>query len=581
MKFLLALSFLILIAGCAAPTPERPDFKQLSAEIWQYRQMQSPYSSIHGEKGEKPGQLPDLSAEAMFAEYEKTQQQLVELSQVDVKSLSEQDQINHAVLTYRLQNIADEYRFKDYQVPLTSEGGFHTNMAFLARQVDVKSKASLENYLSRLSLFPHYFNQQIGWMTQGLKAGNSQPKVVLKGYENTITSFIVEDPTQSVFYQPFKQLDDHFSESEIVQLQTEAQQIIKNYVVPSYKGFLRYFTKQYYPNARTSIGVKYVPNGTEYYQNRVKHYTTTDLTVEEIHQMGLEQVAKIRAEMQQIIDSLNFSGSFSEFLTFLRTDPQFYAKTPEELLMRAAYYSKKMDAQLPKLFKHLPRTPYGVAPVPEHIAPKYTTGRYVSASSDTDAGYYWVNTYALDRRPLYELEALTLHEAVPGHHLQFALTQEMENTPEYRSDYYMSAFGEGWGLYAEKLGKEVGFYQDPYSDFGRLTYEMWRACRLVVDTGIHMKDWTRQQAIDYMKANSALSEHNITTEVDRYISWPGQALSYKIGEMTISKLRAQAEEALGNKFDVREFHFVVLKNGSLPLSMLEQQVAQYIQKNKM
>jgi uncharacterized protein (DUF885 family) len=281
--------------------------------------------------------------------------------------------------------------------------------------------------------------------------------------------------------------------------------------------------------------------------------------------------------MEEIIAQLNFKGSFADFLHFLRTDPQFYATTAEQLLKEASFIAKKMDAQLPKFFKVLPRTPYGVAPVPAHIAPKYTTGRYVGSSKPTDPGYYWVNTYALDRRPLYELEALTLHESVPGHHLQISLTKEMEDTPVYRSSYYMSAFGEGWGLYSEWIGLEAGFYQDPYANFGRLTYEMWRATRLVVDTGMHVMDWTRQQSIDYMKQNSALSQHNITTEVDRYISWPAQALSYKIGELTIKGLRQKAEQSLGNKFDIREFHYHVLKNGSVPLSLLEQQIDDYIQ----
>ena len=333
---------------------------------------------------------------------------------------------------------------------------------------------------------------------------------------------------------------------------------------------------EYIPNARTTIGVDKIPDGAAFYQNRAEYYTTTDLSAEQIHQIGLEEVKRIRAEMAEIIEQLEFDGNFAEFLSFLRTDPQFYPKTAEELLKEASFISKKMDAQLPKLFKLLPRTPYGVEPVPDHIAPKYTTGRYIGASKETDAGYYWVNTYALDRRPLYELEALTLHEAVPGHHLQISLAREMADTPLYRSSYYISAFGEGWGLYSEWLGLEVGFYQDPYSNFGRLTYEMWRAARLVVDTGMHMMGWSRQQAIDFMKENSALSEHNITTEIDRYISWPGQALSYKIGELTIKKLRKKAERQLGKRFDIREFHFQVLKNGSVPLSLLEQQIDAYI-----
>jgi len=300
------------------------------------------------------------------------------------------------------------------------------------------------------------------------------------------------------------------------------------------------------------------------------------LTSEEIHQTGLNEVKRIRAEMQTIIEELNFQGTFAEFVEFLRTDPQFYATTPEQLLKEASFIAKKMDAQLPSLFKTLPRTPYGVIAVPENIAPKYTTGRYAGPSRDDQAGFYWVNTYRLDRRPLYVLEALTLHEAVPGHHLQGSIAREMTDVPEFRTETYISAFGEGWGLYSEYLGIEAGFYKDAYSNFGRLTYEMWRACRLVVDTGMHTKGWSRDQAMAYLAENTALSLHNVKTEIDRYISWPGQALSYKIGELTIKKLRSEAEQALGANFDIREFHDRILENGSMPLSMLEKIIRQYI-----
>ena len=345
-------------------------------------------------------------------------------------------------------------------------------------------------------------------------------------------------------------------------------------------GFSTKIETEYAPNARAEIGISTTPNGSEFYQNRVKHYTTTDMTAEQVHQLGLAEVKRIRDEMQQVIAKTGFTGSFAEFVQFLRTDPQFYAKSAEQLLKEASFIAKKADAQLPKFFKLLPRTPYGVAPVPDSIAPKYTTGRYVGANKDTAPGYYWVNTYGLDKRPLYVLEALTLHEAVPGHHLQISLNKELENVPGYRRSHYISAFGEGWGLYSEYLGKEMGFYQDAYSDFGRLTYEMWRAARLVVDTGMHMFGWSRERAMTFMQDNSALSLHNIKTESDRYISWPGQALSYKIGELTIKRLRKKTEQALGAEFDIREFHFQILKNGSLPLNLLEEQIDAYIETAK-
>jgi len=361
----------------------------------------------------------------------------------------------------------------------------------------------------------------------------------------------------------------------------QAKAVIITKVVSGYQTLADFMDKQYVPQARTSLGATDLPGGKQYYAQRVKHFTTMNIEVDEVHQIGLNEVARIRNEMQQVIDNLEFEGNFKEFIAYLRTDPKFYAKSAEDLLKQAAWIAKRMDAKLPSLFKHLPRLPYGVQAVPASIAPTYTTGRYVSApKGSTQPGYYWVNTHALDKRPLYVLESLTLHEAVPGHHLQIALNNEQENLPLFRQYSYISAFGEGWGLYSEWLGIEAGFYQDPYSNFGRLTYEMWRAVRLVVDTGIHAKGWTRQQARDYLSSNTALSLHNVNTEIDRYISWPGQALSYKMGEIKIKQLRQRAEKILGDKFDVRDFHDAVLGQGSVPLEILEDQIEQYINDNK-
>ena len=372
----------------------------------------------------------------------------------------------------------------------------------------------------------------------------------------------------------------HFSAELKAELQTQATATISRAVMPSYQKYYDYMVQRYQPNARDNIAASSLPNGENYYVNRLQHYTTLPTSVENVHNIGLAEVKRIRAEMDTIIEQSGFEGSFADFVNFLRTDKQFYATSAEGLLKEAAFIAKKMDAQLPKFFKTLPRTPYGVVEVPANIAPKYTTGRYSGPSRDDQAGNYWVNTYRLDRRPLYVLEALTLHEAVPGHHLQGSLAREMKNVPKFRNKTYISAFGEGWGLYSEYLGKEAGFYQNPYSDFGRLTYEMWRACRLVVDTGMHAKGWSRAQAMDYLASNTALSLHNVKTEIDRYISWPGQALSYKMGELTIKRLRKMAEQALGESFDLREFHDQVLKNGSMPLSMLETLMVEYIAEQK-
>lgn len=574
----------ILVVGAFSTTSvvadENSKFEQIAEDIWKYRLQQSPLTANYYGLDTNPSAMPDISAKALRKQYQNTLAQLKELQGIDLEALSEQNRINLQVLAHRLQDVADQYAFNAHQVPITSEGGFHTSLGFLPGSTKFNNKTDLQNYLSRLSQFPQYFEQQIQWMKQGLAAGNSQPQVVLEGYEASIDGYIVDDAEKSPFYRPFLQDYAFLNSSEMSALQLQAKDVIKNSVNVAYQNFRAFMMQEYIPKSRQTIGVEHTPNGTAYYANRAKHYTTTELTPTEIHNLGLQEVKRIREEMAEIIKQVEFDGEFSEFLTFLRTDPQFYAKTADELLMRAAYIAKKMDAKLPALFKFLPRTPYGVAPVPDAIAPKYTTGRYIGASKDTDAGYYWVNTYALDRRPLYELEALTLHEGVPGHHLQISLSREMENTPLYRSSYYISAFGEGWGLYSEYLGLEAGFYTDPYSNFGRLTYEMWRALRLVVDTGMHVMGWSRERALEFMKQNSALSEHNITTEVDRYISWPGQALSYKIGELTIKRLRKTAEDELQENFDIRDFHFEVLKNGSVPLALLEQQIDQYIAENK-
>ena len=375
-------------------------------------------------------------------------------------------------------------------------------------------------------------------------------------------------------------MPSHFTKEDKLSLRAKAESIILQSVMPSYQRYYDYMVQRYQPNARTEIAASSLPNGEEYYLNRLQHYTTLAISVDEVHQTGVAEVKRIRREMDNIIQQLDFSGSFADFVNFLRTDEQFYATSPEGLLKEASFIAKKMDAQLPRFFKTLPRTPYGVIEVPANIAPKYTTGRYSGPSRDDQAGNYWVNTYRLDRRPLYVLEALTLHEAVPGHHLQGSIAREMKNVPKFRNSTYISAFGEGWGLYSEYLGLEAGFYQSPYSNFGRLTYEMWRACRLVVDTGMHAKGWSRERAMSFLADNTALSLHNVKTEIDRYISWPGQALSYKMGELTIKRLRKMAEQELAESFDLRDFHDQVLKNGSMPLSMLEVLINEYIADKK-
>ena len=571
MRILLTIiTLLASLAGCAVvPLQNDPDqrFSQLAEQIWQAETRLT---------ASEPDRLPDMSPAALSTRQQKRLEWQQQMAQVDVEQLSEQNQINHAILQYRLADHIDEYRFNAHLTPLTSESGFHTSVAMLLQRTGLQQKADYENYLQKLATVPLYMQQQTDWMRQGLLSGITQPKAVLTGFEHSISSYITEDMPASVFYRPFLTRPDTINNAEWQQLQARAQQLIVNEVNPAYQAFYEFMVQEYIPGARSTIAASALPDGGAFYQNRLEHYTTLKLTPRQVHDTGLAEVKRIRAEMQAIIEQLEFTGSFAEFIHFLRTDPQFYPQSEQELMRYAAWLSKKADAELPRLFKTLPRTPYGVVPVPAEIAPKYTTGRYSGAARDDQAGFYWVNTYALNRRPLYEMPALTLHEAVPGHHLQISLAREQASLPDYRRSFYTSAFGEGWGLYAEYLGLEMGFYDDPYADFGRLTYEMWRAARLVVDTGMHSMGWSRQQAIDFLAENTALSMHNVMTEIDRYISWPAQALSYKLGELTIRRLRAEAEQKLADKFDIRRFHDVVLSNGSVPLAVLEQQVAAYI-----
>jgi uncharacterized protein (DUF885 family) len=575
-RSLLAITLACSLSACQLTTESADaQFTAVAQNIVDYRERISPFSHPEGVDGYL---LPNLSADYLAQHNQQQLALLAQLDAIDVDKLNAENQINLNIIRAQVQNSIDEYRFNAHYMPLTSEYGFHSSLGYMLNRSVLKKEQDFQVYLARLAQVPRFFFQNIHWMKKGLETGLTQPKAVLEGYEESIAAYIVDDVTDSEFYKPFLKNTAGLSPARFSALQVQAKSIIKNEVIQAYKDYLVFFNEQYQPGARTSIGVSHTPNGKAFYANRAKYYTTTDMTPKQIHELGLQEVARIRAEMEEIIKEVNFEGTFADFVHFLRTDPQFYATTPEQLLKEAAFIAKKMDAQLPKLFHTLPRMPYGVAPVPDNIAPKYTTGRYVGSSRDDQAGYYWVNTYALDKRPLYVLEALTLHEAVPGHHLQISLNAELDDLPRYRRDAYLSAFGEGWGLYSEYLGIEAGFYQDPYSRFGRLTYEMWRAARLVVDTGMHMYDWSRERAMTFMSENTALSLHNVKTETDRYISWPAQALSYKIGELTIKRLRGEAEQALGDDFDIREFHHQILRHGSVPLSVLDAQIKLYIQR---
>lgn len=576
MRHALLIGISVIWLSACATNGERPptspasaddQFSQLASDAWQYqRQQRNPADA-----------LLDISPDALAARHAARSDFYQQLDAINPESLSRQNQINRDMIMYALANDIDQYEFNSHLTPFTNEYGFHSGLANLPQYSPFRNADDYANYLSRLRAIPAHFEQQTAYLREGLASGITQPRVVLSGLVDSIQAYVAADPRDSVFYRPFTERPRFLSDAEFAQLEMEAQTIIATEINPVYQDFYDFMRDEYLPNTREDIAAINLPHGDAFYANRAAHYTTTDLTPQQIHRIGLTEVARIREEMEQVIEQTGFDGDFAAFVEYLRTDPKFYAQTEEELLKEAAYISKKADAILPQFFTRLPRTPYGVMAVPAELAPNYTTGRYSRASRDDQAGYYWVNTYALDRRPLYELEALTLHEAVPGHHLQIALAQEMDELPDYRRNIYISAFGEGWGLYAEYLGQEAGFYQDPYSDFGRLTFEMWRAARLVVDTGMHTLGWSRERAVDFLASNTALSMHNVNTEIDRYISWPGQALAYKLGELKIRELRELAETELGDAFDLREFHDEILRNGSIPLQVLEDHILQYIE----
>lgn len=506
---------------------------------------------------------------------------LLGLSLIDTTYLDDNDKISFKLLGFKLQDIIDYYEFERHLNPLLSDSGFHSSLGYMVRPLYNYDQA--KNYLNKLNAIPDYVDQYFVNLREGLSKGVSQPLVIFKGYESTYNDHITRDHKDNYFYSPFKNLPDDLNQSQIDSILYEGQKAIEESVIPEFKRIKEFFENEYFPNTRTKIGISEIENGLDYYQNRINFYTTSkSYNADKIHKIGLDEVSRIRRGMIKIISDLKFKGSFDDFFKFLRTDDRFYAKTPKELLMFARDVSKRIDAQLPKFFKTLPRKPYGVAPVPDAIAPKYTGGRYVGTSKNsTEPGYYWVNTYDLKSRTLYTIPALTAHEGVPGHHLQGSLNNELgDSIPRFRRNLYLSAFGEGWGLYSEFLADDMGIYTTKYEQFGKLTYEMWRACRLVVDTGIHAMGWTREEAVEYMSKNTALSLHEINTEVDRYISWPGQALSYKIGEIKIRELRKKAKDQLGNKFNIRDFHEVVLSQGTVTLSILEERINKYINKTK-
>ncbi|AXI99576.1 Uncharacterized conserved protein, DUF885 familyt [Cyclonatronum proteinivorum] len=560
---------------------EHKHLHEIFDDYWAYQLSVNPYLAGNSGITEANAQLPDASTEALQAREAAYQTFLSRLQEVSYERLTSQDQISYRLFERQLRNGIEAHALREYLLPLNGWWDYHATFAEQPNRMPFSTVRDYENYLSRLQAFPAMNAQYLGRLRMGIEAGVVRPRVVLENYIPTVEALISEEAADSRFMLPFERFPASVSEAERTRLREEALRIIGAEVLPAYRELAAFLRDEYYAATPEAIGISQVPGGAAYYEYLVRFYTTLDVSAGEIHQTGLAEVARIRAEMLEVIEETGFEGDFDEFVTYLRTDPKFYAQSAEELMMRTALVLKQMDGALPGFFGRLPRMPYGLREVPAYLAPRMTTAYYNSPSQDgTRAGFYFVNTYDLPSRPLYEIEALSFHEAVPGHHLQLALQQELEGLPEFRRNSSVTVFVEGWALYAEWLGLEMGFYQDPYSNFGRLTYEMWRALRLVVDTGIHAKGWTRQQAIDYMAENSALTLLNIRNEVDRYIFWPGQALAYKTGEIKIRELRREAEEALGDSFDIRAFHDMVLANGSITLEVLEQEVRAWIDDNR-
>lgn len=524
--------------------------------------------------------LNDASYEAIINRQEEATKLLEKIKEINRSSLSLDDQLNYDLFLNSILFGIEGNAYLSYLMPISQMGGIQIGFAGISDYMPFKSVTDYENYISRMRAFPTKVDQTIDLMKRGIESGWVPPRIVLDAVPEQIKTQFDRQVEDSPLFRPFIDFHESIPLVEQVRLSEELKAVLKNDVFLAYENLYMFFTEHYLPNCRETIACADFPNGNDYYQYLIKSYTTTELKAREIHNIGLKEVQRIKDEMKEVIKRADFEGSFDEFLTFLKSDSRFYFETEDELLDAYRVICKKADAQLPRFFGRLPRLTYGVKAIPEYQAPASPTAYYYSGSQKAGRpGYFMANTHKLETRPKYEMEALSIHEAVPGHHLQISLAQELEDIPMFRRHGGYTAFIEGWGLYSEKLAEEMGFYDDPYSKFGQLTYEMWRACRLVVDTGMHAFGWTREQAIEYMSKNTAKTGNDIQVEIDRYIAWPGQALAYKIGELKILELRNRAEKELGARFNIRDFHDVVLGDGAVPLDVLEMHINKYIESN--
>jgi len=577
----IAFSLLLAAASAGAATPAAPPadaatrLHELFESEWERGLRENPLAASFVGDHRYDDRWPDRSFDALERSHAADLAVLDALAAIPTASLGDADRLNHDLFGRMYRGELEAWDWGLRFLPVTQRGGVQTAHQ-VAEQLPFATQRDYENWIARLNGIGPYVDQTIALMREGAKRGLTQPRVIMERVPAQIARQVVSDPAASPFYAPFTHMPAAVPEAEQTRLAAAGRDAIEREVVPAYRRLQRFFESEYLPACRSSVGIWDTPGGEQWYRQRVRWFTTTELTPAEIHEIGLREVARIRGEMQKVIAQVGFKGSFEEFLTFLRTDPRFRYTDPDRLLQAYLVMAKRIDPQLPKFFGRLPRMTYGVRPIPAESAPDTTTAYYNPPSMDgRRAGYYYVNLYKPEERPTYEIPVLTIHEAVPGHHLQIALAQELGEQPKFRRDFEATAFVEGWALYSESLGEEMGFYDDPYDKFGQLTYEMWRAVRLVVDTGMHAKHWTREQAIEYFKANAPKTELDIVNEIDRYISWPGQALAYKIGELRIRQLRREATDRLGPRFDLRAFHDVVLGSGAVPLDVLQHNVEQW------
>lgn len=576
----LSFLFVTLMAVTASGQTPGEQLTKLFEDEWEYTLREAPTFASHLGDKRYNDRWPDVSLSTMLRRHAHQLEVLQTLTKIDEAALSLADKLNYRLFRRQVEMDAAEFAFNWHLVPLDHRSGIQDESS-VGDSLAFTTVKDYEDWIARLRSFPTYMDQTIAIMRAGIAAKMVQPQIVMNRLPTQIRRQIVEDPTASLYYKPFKSFPPEFTTADRERLQREAQAAIREQLVPSYRKLLGFFEREYFPACLPEIGASRLPKGQEFYAFLARKHTTTDLTPAEIHEIGLSEVKRIRSAMEGIKERVGFQGTLAEFFDHLRSAPEFRYTDANDLLTAYQAFSKRVDPLLPKLFRKLPRIPYGVEAIPEHMAPDTTTAYYRPPAADgTRAGTYFVNLYKPEKRPKYEIAALSLHEAVPGHHLQIALATELEHVPEFRKHGQFTAYVEGWALYAESLGDEMHLYDDPYSKMGQLTYEMWRAVRLVVDTGMHSMEWPREKGIQFFKDNAPKDELDITNEIDRYIAWPGQALAYKIGELKIKELRARARAKLGDKFDIREFHDVVLQNGAVPLDIIERIVDDWLAQRK-